>query len=53
MSQQDYLNSIHDHDSFTFEDDSEQLRDNPHLGKELSILYFKHQESEQTSSKEV
>ncbi|MBT6728524.1 MAG: hypothetical protein HN867_11250 [Deltaproteobacteria bacterium] len=52
-SQQDYLNSIRNQDSFTFEDYSEQLRDNPHLGKELSILYFEHQESEQTSSKEV
>jgi hypothetical protein len=53
MSQQDYLNSIRNQDSFTFEDYSEQLRDNPHLGKELSILYFAHQESEQTSSKEA
>jgi uncharacterized protein YfaQ (DUF2300 family) len=53
MSQQDYLNSIRNQDSFTFEDYSEQLRDNPHLGKELSILYFEHQESEQTSSKEA
>ena len=52
-SQQDYLNSIRNQDSFTFEDYSEQLRNNPHLGKELSILYFEHQESEQTSSKEV
>ncbi len=53
MSQQDYLNSIRNQDSFTFKDYSEQLRDNPHLGKELSILYFEHQESEQTSSKEA
>ena len=53
MSQQDYLNSIRNQDSFTFEDYSEQLRDNPHLGKELSILYFEHQESEKASSKEV
>ena len=53
MSQQDYLNSIRNQDSFTFEDYSEQLRDTPHLGKELSILYFEHQESEKASSKEV
>ena len=53
MSQQDYLNSIRNQDSFTFEDYSEQLLDNPHLGKELSIIYFEHQESEKASSKEV
>ncbi len=53
MSQQDYLNSIRNQDSFTFEDYSEQLRDNPNLDKELSIHYFEHQESEQTSSKEA
>ena len=53
MSQQDYLNSIRNQDSFTFEDYSEQLRDNPHLGKELSIIYFEHQESEKASSKEI
>ena len=53
MSQQDYLNSIRNQESFTYEDYSEQLRDNPHLGKELSVLYFEHQESKQTSSKEV
>ena len=53
MSQQDYPNSIRNQDSFTFEDYSEQLWDNPHLGKELSIIYFEHQESEKTSSKEV
>ena len=47
------INSIRNQDSFIFEDYSEQLRDNPHLGKELSILYFEHQESEKTSSKEV
>ena len=53
MSQQDYLNSIRNQDSFTFEDYSEQLRDNPHLCEELSIIYFERQESEQTSTGEV
>ena len=53
MLQQGYLNSIRNQDSFTFEGYSEQLRNNPHLGKELRILYFEHQESEKTSSKEV
>ena len=52
MSQQDYSNSIRNQDSFTFENYLEQLRDNPHLGQELSIIYFEHQESEQASSKE-
>ena len=46
MSQQDYLNSIRNQDSFTFEDYSVQLRDNSHVGKELSIIYFEHQVSE-------
>ena len=44
MSQQDYLNSIRNQDSFTIENYSEQLRDNPHVGKELSIIYFDHQD---------
>ena len=48
-----WMNPDCNQDSFTFEDYSEQLRDNPHLGKELSIIYFEHQESEKTSSKEV